>query len=116
MKIRFVIIITVIILLAGCAQATPAGYPEWVNKLIKKFESEPIGNPPLSIWHYEYSGQVVYFIPAHCCDITSILYDASGNVLCEPDGGIAGKGDGHCPNFYPERTNEQLIWKDARTH
>jgi hypothetical protein len=116
MKIRFVTVITVIILLAGCAQATQTGYPEWVNKLIEKFESESVGNPPLSIWRYEYSGQVVYFVPAHCCDITSTLYDASGNVLCEPDGGIAGKGDGRCPNFYSERANEQLIWKDARTH
>jgi hypothetical protein len=105
----------VTILLAGCTQTVQTGNPTWVNRLIKQFENEPVGNPPLSIWRYEYNGQVVYFVPAHCCDISSILYDLDGNVLCAPDGGIKGDEDGRCTDFFSQRTNEQLIWKDPRS-
>jgi hypothetical protein len=45
----------------------------WVDQLIQKIGSDPVGNPPLSIWCYENNGQVVYFVPAHCCDIPSVF-------------------------------------------
>ena len=115
MKARILMIIFMIMLLAGCSQSTQPANPAWVDKLIKQFESNPVGNPPQSIWRYEYNGQVVYFVPAQCCDMYSTLYDASGNVHCAPDGGFTGKGDGKCPDFVSQRSNEQLIWKDART-
>ena len=115
MKIRLLVMITIFSLLAACAQATQTSNPAWVDQLIKKFESDPVANPPLSIWKYDYNGQVVYFVPARCCDITSVLYDAQGTLICAPDGGIAGRGDGKCSDFFEKRTNEQLIWKDNRT-
>jgi len=114
MKTRDWVIIAVIILLAGCSQSNQTENPAWVDDLIEQFESEPVANPPLSIWRYEYNGQIVYFVPAHCCDISSILYAADGNVLCSPDGGITGDGDGRCADFFTNRTNEQLIWQDLR--
>jgi hypothetical protein len=115
MKAWFLAIIFLIIILAGCSQSTRTTNPDWVNQLIMKIESDPVGNPPLSIWRYEYNGKAVYFVPAHCCDIFSIVYDANGNILCSPDGGITGKGDGRCTDFFSARTNEQLIWNDSRT-
>ena len=114
MKERLLMIIVVIILLVGCSQTNQTGNPKWVDQLISQFESEPVGNPPVSIWRYEYSGQVVYFVPAHCCDIPGTLYNSEGNVLCAPDGGIKGDGDGRCTDFFTHRTNEQLIWQDPR--
>jgi Domain of unknown function (DUF6970) len=113
---HFIAFIMMMFLIIGCTQPTQSENPAWVDKLIKQYESDPVGNPPLSIWRYGYNGQVVYFVPAHCCDITSVVYDAQGNVLCAPDGGITGKGDGRCPDFFSQRTNEQLIWQDSRTH
>jgi hypothetical protein len=115
MKIRLLVMITIFSLLAACTQATQTGNPAWVDQLIKKFESEMVANPPLSIWKYDYNGQMVYFVPARCCDITSVLYDAQGTLICAPDGGITGRGDGKCTDFFERRTNEQLIWQDART-
>jgi len=108
------VLIAIIILLSGCSHSTPTGNPDWVDQLIKQIESEPVGNPPLSVWRYEYNGQVVYFVPAHCCDISSIVYDANGKVICAPDGGITGAGDGRCADFFTQRNNDQLIWKDPR--
>jgi hypothetical protein len=116
MKMLLFILAIVTILLAGCSRATQTGNPAWIDKLIKQMESDPVGNPPLSIWRYEYNRQTVYFVPAHCCDIPSVLYDASGNSLCSPDGGITGEGDGNCPDFFGQRTDEQLIWQDIRDH
>lgn len=115
MKVIFLIAISVTILLAGCSQATQSANPAWVDKLITQFENDVVGNPPQSIWSYEFNGQVVYYIPPQCCDQYSTLYNADGDVICAPDGGFTGIGDGKCPDFLSKRTNEQLIWNDLRT-
>ncbi len=116
MKPYLLAIVALTILLARCSQSTQAANPALVDKLIKQFESDPVGNPPQSIWRYDYNGQVVYFVPAQCCDQYSTLYDSTGSVICAPDGGFTGKGDGKCPDFFSQRMKEQLIWQDARTH
>jgi hypothetical protein len=115
MKVIVLTIVGVIIFLAGCAPTSQTTNPAWVDKLITQFKTDPVGNPPQSIWSYEYNGQVVYFIPAQCCDMYSTLYDAYGNIICAPDGGLTGKGDGKCTDFFSQRANEQLIWMDTRT-
>jgi len=114
MKTHLLAIIAILILLVGCSQATQTANPGWLDQLIKQYESEPVGSPPLSIWRYDYKDQIVYFVSARCCDIYSTLFDADGNILCAPDGGIAGAGDGRCSDFFTQRTNEQLIWQDPR--
>jgi hypothetical protein len=88
--------------------------PGWLTNLIAKFVSQPIGNPPQSIWRYEYKSQTVYYVPPQCCDQYSTLYDVNGKVICAPDGGFTGRGDGKCPDFFQERMKEKLIWKDIR--
>ena len=115
MKYRILTLIILVFSLAACSPSSQTANPDWIDELITDFEKAPVGNPPLSIWRYEYNGQVVYFVPAHCCDIPSVLYDADGNALCEPDGGIDGQGDGHCSDFFSERKDEQLVWQDSRT-
>ena len=114
MKIHIPFVLAAILFLAGCSPVTQSENPEWVDQLIKQFKSEPVGNPPQSIWRYEYHGQIVYFVPAQCCDMFSTLYDANGNVICAPDGGITGQGDGRCTDFISQRTGEKLIWEDPR--
>jgi len=103
-----------ILLLMSCSQQARSENPAWINKLIGEFQSKPVGNPPESIWRYQYKGQVVYYNPPQCCDRYSVLYDANGNIICAPDGGNRGRGDGHCPDFFSERSGETLIWLDAR--
>jgi hypothetical protein len=102
--------------LISCTHSpSPNENPGWVNKLIATYEKDSVGNPPQSIWQYEYNGQTVYYVPPQCCDQYSTLYDANGTVICSPDGGFTGQGDGKCPDFRQLRTNEKLIWKDPRT-
>jgi len=94
----------------------PDALPEWLANLIQSLENAPVGNPPASITQYVYKGQTVYFLPQRCCDIFSDLYDANGNIIGHPDGGITGQGDGRAPDFFDERTNAHLIWQDKRTY
>lgn len=90
--------------------------PSFIYDLIESYEATPVGSNPDSIWSYTYKDQTVFYVsPMGCCDLPSTLYDVDGKVLCEPDGGIAGVGDGKCPDFMAERLNEQLIWKDQRS-
>jgi hypothetical protein len=88
----------------------------WLTALIQKLENEPVANPPASIAQYEYKGQTVFFLPQRCCDIPSTLYDADGNIMGHPDGGITGQGDGRVPDFFEERSNKRIVWEDERDY
>jgi hypothetical protein len=112
--------ITVIVFMLawGCSDIGSldgSGNPPWVDQLILQFQNAPPGNPPQSIWRYQYKGEAVYYVPAQCCDQFSVLYDLKGKAICAPDGGFTGRGDGRCPDFFQERANEVLIWRDSRT-
>lgn len=113
---NFLIICFFILIILGCKQSTfPDENPRWISNLIAKYQSEPVGNPPQSIWQYEYKGQIVYYIPPQCCDQFSLLYDENGKLIGYPDGGFSGRGDGKHVDFFSERKNEKLIWKDQRS-
>jgi len=106
----------ILFLLIGCTQApAPRGNPTWVQTLVTRYEKEAVGNPPQSIWQYEYKGKTVYYVPPQCCDQYSTLYNASGEAICAPDGGLTGQGDGKCADFFQIARNEKLIWEDPRT-
>jgi hypothetical protein len=88
--------------------------PAWLTTLVRQSEAQPAANPPAFIARYDYKGQTMYFLPQRCCDIMSVLYRSDGSVACHPDGGLTGRGDGQCADFFRERRNEQIIWRDAR--
>ena len=88
--------------------------PAVVDQLIARQQAEPKKNPPGKLWQYTYRGQVVYYVPPSCCDVPGELYASDGATLCEPDGGITGRGDGKCADFFEARTDEKLLWADTR--
>src|SRR5687767_5310887 len=99
--------------LAACATPAPVvvapATPAFVQRIIADFEAEPVANPPASVWEYGYRGGTVYFVPARCCDIPSQVYAADGTPVCQPDGGLTGRGDGRCPDFAAARTGGRLV-------
>ncbi|MGE0268589.1 MAG: hypothetical protein AB7S78_09075 [Candidatus Omnitrophota bacterium] len=104
-------------MMAALVSVTPGtgqDVPPFVVQLIERFESAPTSNPPASVWRYKYKGRLVYYVPPVCCDVPSALYDTLGNLVCSPDGGLTGRGDGKCPDFFDERTEELRIWHDPR--
>ena len=92
----------------------PGENPAWLKALIRDLENEPVRSPPAYIAQYEYLGKVVYYMPGPCCDVYSDLYDADGNLMGHPDGGITGQGDGTVLGFTLYRKNEEIIWEDER--
>ena len=117
-RTAFALIVSVAFLLPlGCEHSSPtepAAVPSWLQGLIDQIQREPVTSPPTAIYSYRYRGETVYYRPSRCCDIRSVLYDANGLVLCEPDGGFGGGGDGRCPDFLATRSDERLIWRDPR--
>jgi len=112
--------VAVVISIAGIAPAcggaptAPDTSPSWLSAVIAQMRDRPAANPPAVIARYVYNGQTVYFVPQRCCDIASVLYSATGSVICHPDGGFTGRGDGQCPDFFEQRKEEHIIWRDAR--
>jgi hypothetical protein len=105
------------VMAAACTSTptAPDASPSWLTALIAQLEAEPPANPPALIARYDYKGQSVYFLPQRCCDQMSVLYRADGTVICHPDGGITGAGDRRCPDFFAQRLQEHIVWRDART-
>ncbi|MGV3588713.1 MAG: DUF6970 domain-containing protein [Adhaeribacter sp.] len=92
----------------------PQGLPACVKDKISQYKNNPNQNPPAQIWQYQYKGQTVYYVPPACCDQFGELYDQNCNLICYPDGGITGRGDGKCEDFFATRQHEKLIWEDKR--
>ena len=90
------------------------GATSCIREKIAQFKREKVSNPPRYVYSYQYKGKTVYYITSDCCNQYNILYDVNCNVICSPDGGISGKGDGKCSDFFDTATNPILIWKDPR--
>jgi hypothetical protein len=69
--------------------------PSWLEKKIAEAAKESY----LSVDMYLYKEDTVYLFVPPCCDRFSELYDQDGKLICHPDGGITGKGDGKCADF-----------------
>lgn len=92
----------------------PKGTPDCVQEMIAGIAIDDVWNPPAKVYSYTYNGQTVYYIPQRCCDIPSEVYDENCELICHPDGGFSGRGDGRCDDFFDTRTDEKLIWEDER--
>lgn len=86
---------------------------ECIEKKINEFRNNEVQNPPASVTKWEVDGKIFYYIPAGCCDQYNLLYDENCNIVCAPDGGFTGLGDGSCPEFKGEIV-KTLIWTDPR--
>jgi hypothetical protein len=101
---------------AACARPVlDADAPDWLVALVAELERDPVANPPALIAQYQYKGDTVYYLPPRCCDVPSALYNSTGTILCGPDGGLTGRGDGRCADFFTERKDGKIIWRDKRS-
>lgn len=89
-------------------------YDQFVNSKISELQNKPKRNPPAELWRWDFKNSHYYYIPPYCCDVYSELYNSNGELICHPDGGITGGGDGKCPNLPRDSINYTLIWKDNR--
>ncbi|MEZ4413891.1 MAG: hypothetical protein R2910_12960 [Gemmatimonadales bacterium] len=94
--------------------ASDSGNPAWIDSLIARLQRAPVQNPPGTIMRYMYKGEPVYSVPSPCCDQFGYVYSASQVRICAPSGGITGRGDGRCPDFYSTATDPTVIWRETR--
>lgn len=99
---------------AGDASAGDDDLPDWLIQKIEQIQAQQPRIPDAVIYRSEYKSEIVYFIPQSCCDRFSELYSASGELLCHPDGGITGNGDGRCSDFDINPENMKEVWRDTR--
>ena len=88
--------------------------PKWLEEKIQQHFKAEKANPPIHIYSFQYNGATVYYETSPCCDQFTNLYSANGQLICHPDGGLTGRGDGKCPEFRDQRTEEKLVWQDPR--
>jgi Domain of unknown function (DUF6970) len=104
------------VIVCGCSATTGQAVPKSIEQLIERYERGSEDASPRAIWKYSYRGADVFYVPLSvvCCDRFSELYDQAGNLICAPDGGITGAGDGNCPDFVPQPSVGVRIWSDPR--
>lgn len=115
-KILFTLILLagLTLMLAGCEKPDLAvDVPACVERKIREITKEDVNNPPAQVWKWVADGQTYFYITADCCDQYNYLYNENCMVVCAPDGGIKGQGDGACPEFKGE-IEKTLIWEDNR--
>ncbi|WP_230679862.1 DUF6970 domain-containing protein [Pontibacter rufus] len=87
--------------------------PNCIEQQIREIKQEDVRNPPAKVWQWKVDNKIYYYITSDCCDQFNYLYDSNCNVVCAPDGGITGAGDGRCPDFNGQ-VEQTLIWEDDR--
>jgi hypothetical protein len=102
----------------------PDDAPSCIQQMIERFLTAPVGNPPQEVIRYQQLleeeeednvSSSYYFVPEQCCDRFSSLYDADCQVLCAPDGGLTGRGNGRCPDSFSKSHGSLIIWEDQRS-
>ncbi|MDX2280854.1 MAG: hypothetical protein NW218_14805 [Saprospiraceae bacterium] len=108
-------ICTVFSVLAACKHENDLDnkVPNCITDKVEALKELPPQNPRAEVWQWDVDGKIYYYITSDCCDQFNYLYDNQCNVVCAPDGGITGGGDGTCPKF-TGKIDSTLIWKDPR--
>jgi hypothetical protein len=88
--------------------------PKFIRKEIRTYKKAGDVKKTPVITRYFYNDRYVYYYKMPCCDQQNKLYDKKGNVICIPDGGITGKGDGKCPDFQAEKKNPKQLWPEVK--
>ncbi|MCH8903353.1 MAG: hypothetical protein IIA45_05510 [Bacteroidetes bacterium] len=115
-KMPLYISLLLLILCIGCKRIElPVGTPTCVKEIIRDILKEEVRDPPSELWKWEHYGETSFYVLPYCCDEYSALYTEDCFLICAPDGGLYGIGDGACPyNYNQMAIVRTLIWADKR--
>ena len=116
MSIKIILPLLFSISFAACKKQTSLSSfaPSCILNKIDELKNKPRQNPPAEVYEYNYLNKKAYYFTSDCCDQYNFLYDNNCNVICAPDGGLTGGGDGKCADFNEAKREGKLIWKDQR--
>lgn len=89
-----------------------SNHPAWVMERITLAKKNP-SPVPITIAQYRYRNQTVYYLSPMVADGFSQLFNINHKLICAPEGGITGKGDGQCPNFFQQANNKVILFKKS---
>ncbi len=111
----FTIVLSSVIATSTCNNKNnSSAIPRCIQMKIETLQKAPVQNPAAIVISYIYNGSEVYHFNAPCCDQFSLLYDENCALICHPEGGITGNGDGKCSDFLASSTDRKILWKDSR--
>ena len=86
--------------------------PDCVQSKIDAIANQANYSPLAEVWKWVADDKTYYYFTSDCCDQFNLLYDEECKLVCAPDGGFTGQGDGACPHWAttPIKT---LVWRDA---
>ena len=99
-----------LLLFAGCEKdRCEPDLPACVKELIEQPATDG-GIDARAVYRWEVEGATYFYVEQECCDRFNLLFATDCTLLCAPDGGITGRGEGDCPDLDGdiERT---LIWE-----
>lgn len=108
----------------GTPEAELAAAPAAIKAIVDERQNMPPDGMNSTIVRYDYNGEgvesvntIVYYVPPPpmTSDATSQVLDQSGTLICEPEGGLMGNGDGRCDDFAERRSNACVVWAGGRT-
>lgn len=110
---RLILLLPLVAVLAfsSCKKLNSKKNPDCIDDKISEFTKDSTYDTG-GIWKWEVDKKWYFYVSAPCCDQFNYLYDEDCNIICAPDGGIAGTGDGNCPDWVanvPEESKEK-IW------
>ncbi|MEL7340665.1 MAG: hypothetical protein AAGM67_09285 [Bacteroidota bacterium] len=62
-------------------------------------------------YRYQDGGDSYYELVPNARDGFTELYDEACTFICNPNGGVGGKGAGNCPHWVSELGERELIWE-----
>ncbi len=113
-SILFTITIFLVIAANKCRKENLPRLPGCIQSKIDAIKSEPAYNPPAVVKEYNYAGRRVFYFSSDCCDQYDMVVDENCNAVCAPSGGITGKGDGKCVDFFEIAREVRVVWQDER--
>jgi hypothetical protein len=96
----------------GTPEAELAAAPQFIKNAVANAMGKPDEKFLGDFARYDYENAVVYYVPPRSGDFKSQLYSKNGELICEPDGGIAPMPDERCPDFAESRTNPCVVWEN----
>lgn len=99
------------LILNSCEMVAP-DTPDCILEKIDALKDTSIDDYRAQVLEYSYRGYLVYYIPQLGPDEYSDLYDMYCNLICHPDGGPSGNGDGSCSDFLSDANFVRMIWQD----
>ncbi len=108
------LVVALVLVVLGCEKSDlDLDASSCIESKIRELKRVEVQNPPAQVWKWEADGNILYYFTSDCCDQYNYLYNENCEIVCAPDGGITGNGDGNCPVFTTE-IEKTLIWEDQR--